>query len=103
MHGERLNEFDRGGRFREDQEPLPFQHEAQQSLPRSVPFADHDTDARNLWGHVSLHIRSLLRPVWSPFTPMPRSSRSRLPMGDQESSFAADADGAFTLGGHRPL
>ena len=50
MHGERLNELDRGRRFREDQEPFPFQHEAQQSLPRSVPFADDDTDARNARG-----------------------------------------------------
>ncbi len=74
MHGERLDELHRGGRFREDQEPLALQDEPEQSLPPSVAFADDDTDARTFGGHVSLHDGSLLRSAVSPLTPMSRSS-----------------------------
>ena len=68
MHGECLDELDRGGRFREDQEPLALQDEPQQSLAPSVALADDDTDARTFGGHVSLHDGSLLRSTGSPLT-----------------------------------
>ena len=107
MHGERLDELHRGGRFREDQEPLALQHEPQQSLPRSVAFADDDTDARTFGGHVSLHDPEPT-PVGrvaahADVSVVVHASPSHRPMGDHESSFAADADDAFALGGHRPL